>query len=339
MKKVFCPQCGHAVNTHIEEREEVFPVKGEGVTVLSKIRICGSCGTDIYDRELDGENLSNAFNVYRKKHKIVSPEEIIELRGKYGLSQRSLGSLLDWGEITIHRYENGSIPDDAHNQVLKLINDPYNMTVIYEQNKSKLSQRFQSAIEDRLRELIKEERREDIRCIGSPTFEDMPNIFNGFKSFSPDTIKEMILFFCSKKNGIIKTKLNKLLWYSDFLHYRYHSVSISGARYIHLAYGPVPDNYEVYLHNLVFNNLLEIEEKHYPKGGVGELLKCKGERLPDLLEESNLIIMDAVYRHFKNKNASETSKISHKETAYLKTKNLEHISYKYADELEVHLDS
>ncbi len=339
MKKIFCSKCGHAVNTRIEERDEVFPVKGENVAIASKVRICDSCGSDIYDRELDGENLTNAFDVYRQRHKIILTEEIVKLRNKYGLSQRSLGSLLGWGEVTLHRYENGSIPDDAHNQVLKLIDDPVNMIRIYEQNRAKLIPRIQLNLENRLKELVKEEALEDKRCIEFPICEDIPNILNGFKSFSPETIKEMVIFFCSKNGGVIKTKLNKLLWYSDFLHYRYHTVSISGARYVRLPYGPVPDNYEVYLHNLVTTDLLEIEEEHYPNGFVGELLKSKVETLTDLLEESNLTIMDAVYRHFKSKNASEISKISHEETAYIKTKNHEQISYKYADELKVHLDS
>ena len=48
----------------------------------------------------------------------------------YGLTQRSLSILLGMGEITIHRYESGSIPDEAHNQLLIMMQNPWNMKQI-----------------------------------------------------------------------------------------------------------------------------------------------------------------------------------------------------------------
>src|SRR6267154_2375089 len=65
-----------------------------------------------------------------------------------------------------------------------------------------------------------------------------PDIYTGFREFSYDTLGGMVGFFSSKSyktspHGVWKTMLNKLLWYSDFVHYRQHAVSISGAPYVH----------------------------------------------------------------------------------------------------------
>ena len=74
-----------------------------------------------------------------------------------------------------------------------------------------------------------------------------PDIYTGFLPFQPEKLMDMALFFASQLKGVYKTKLNKLLWYSDFMHYRHFGVSVSGAPYIHLPYGPCADQYDYFL--------------------------------------------------------------------------------------------
>ena len=62
----------------------------------------------------------------------------------------------------------------------------------------------------------------------------MPTTFN-FKKFV-----NAVLFFAEKdKIGI--TKLNKLLYYSDFEHYRLYGRPIIGDEYVKMGQGPVPE--------------------------------------------------------------------------------------------------
>ena len=61
----------------------------------------------------------------------------------------------------------------------------------------------------------------------------------------------MIAHIASSESDIYKTKLNKLLFYSDFINYYLNGTSISGAKYVHLPYGPVPDSYKVRCRNLL----------------------------------------------------------------------------------------
>jgi putative zinc finger/helix-turn-helix YgiT family protein len=138
--KYICDNCGEveAKETKIKKRLESYPVKGYPFEVMARVRVCARCGDPLYDRFLDSLNQQAAFEIYREKHHVISPSQIKTMRESYGLSQRGLGTLLGWGEITIHRYENGSLPDDSHNQVLQFIREPLNMKRIVDENGDRL---------------------------------------------------------------------------------------------------------------------------------------------------------------------------------------------------------
>jgi putative zinc finger/helix-turn-helix YgiT family protein len=138
MKDYYCENCDKRVPSHIEKQEETLPVKGEPVKIIVDVRICDICNGACYDQELDSASMLHAFDIYRKRHNLIFPSEIISLRTKYGLSQRGLAALLGWGEVTIHRYEQGSLPDEAHNQILYMLRFPENMVRLFEIYKDRL---------------------------------------------------------------------------------------------------------------------------------------------------------------------------------------------------------
>ena len=69
----------------------------------------------------------------------------------------------------------------------------------------------------------------------------------------------MVLFFAHKSTELLKTKLMKLLNYSDMIFYKENGISISGARYAHLPYGPVPENFDILLGTMAAEHLAHIE--------------------------------------------------------------------------------
>lgn len=73
-----------------------------------------------------------------------------------------------------------------------------------------------------------------------------PNLLSGFIRFNANKLFQAIKFFCFI-DQVSKTKLNKLLFYADFKHFKDNGVSISGARYAHAYYGPVPDQFNTWL--------------------------------------------------------------------------------------------
>jgi transcriptional regulator with XRE-family HTH domain len=76
------------------------------------------------------------------------PEEIKKIREQYGLSQRSFAKLLNWGDKTICRYENGSIQDKAHNSLLLFLREPENMRTYLTENEIVLDERQKAKLLD-----------------------------------------------------------------------------------------------------------------------------------------------------------------------------------------------
>ena len=63
----------------------------------------------------------------------------------------------------------------------------------------------------------------------------------------------MVVYLCSSIENVSKIKLNKLLFYSDFLSFQKLTVSMSGLAYEHNHYGPVPLNYTLLYESLKEN--------------------------------------------------------------------------------------
>lgn len=122
----------------------------------------------------------------------------------------------------------------------------------------------------------------------------------------------------------------------DFLSFKEYSVSISGSIYVHLPYGPVPDNYDIIL-DLMFSKMIDKEEVVFKEDIVGERFVSKSK--PDLsnFEKEEIKVMNRVVNHFRHFNATQLSKYSHKEKAYLETESGEKISYELSKELSLNL--
>lgn len=137
---MYCPRCETDVETTVREVFETYPVKGENITVKARVRFCAVCGEDIWDEELDAQNLLNAYTEYRKRHLLLQPGEIRAIREKYRLSQMAFARVLGLGDKSVTRYENGSIADMAQNNLIALARHPNVFKELLEQNRSKISE-------------------------------------------------------------------------------------------------------------------------------------------------------------------------------------------------------
>ena len=143
----FCPECWLSVTAEIENRNESHVVKETEIETVSQIAICPLCGTDIGDSRLEDANIQRAYDLYRKVRGVIFPQEIKELRAKYGISQKSLGVLLGIGEASIVRYEDGSLPSNSNNLLLRSAMNESFMRGVYEQNGSRIPKFQQRKIE------------------------------------------------------------------------------------------------------------------------------------------------------------------------------------------------
>lgn len=333
MKK-YCEQCKREVETKIITKAESYDVCGEAVEVDAQILVCANCGEEFYCEELDSTTLVNAYNVYRKRHKLLLPEEIRKIREQYGLSQRSFAKLLNWGDKTIFRYENGSIQDKAHNSLLLFLREPENMRTYLMENELTLDEKQKKKLLEAIEQL-----EQDSDChLGRKLFpmfaSKAPCEENGFKIFEYDKFCAMVLFFANKNTELLKTKLMKLLNYSDMIFYKENGVSISGVRYAHLPYGPVPENFDILFGAMAADHIAHIEvdyENGYEKHQV--IPEC--EVPAGILSEAEMDVLERIYTKFKDFGSVEISNYSHQEKGYEATKSGEMISYAYAKDIQI----
>jgi len=339
MKGDFCPNCEEYTEVTFGVEKEVYNVRGEPIEIEAEVAICQKCGSKIFDEERDSRNLEKAYNQYRQKHNLLLPDKIRTIREKYGLSQRALSRLLGWGEITIHRYENGAIQDNAHDKLLRLIENPQNIQRFFEANRDKLPSFTTARLEKRITSFLQEDKEQAFQV----SFERLVShqhvdLTSGFKEYDLEKLKNMILYLVKRLDGVLKVKLNKLLWYCDFLHFKETSVSITGSQYIRLKYGPVPNNYERII-GIMQPELLDKDEIPFntKEGIVGEQFTALVEPDESLFSEEEIKVMNFVADTFREYTSTEIMNKSHQEIAYIKCEDGDIISYEYAKELPLSL--
>lgn len=118
-----CPTCG---TTMLEKRATLrLPVNGEDISVPSAAHLrCPRCG-EILLRFQDSKRLGeDAIAIYRKKHGLLSADEIRAIRQRFDLTQADLTRLLHLGANTISRWESGrNVQTEAMDVLLRMIRD------------------------------------------------------------------------------------------------------------------------------------------------------------------------------------------------------------------------
>lgn len=152
----------------------------------------------------------------------------------------------------------------------------------------------------------------------------MPQEFNERK------FKELLLYIAENSADDPRfgaTKLNKILFYSDFLHYGLHGDAITGATYQRLDRGPAP------------RELLPMQQELTEDEGDAEVIerthfgypqkRLTPKRDPDLsiFNGDEITVVDAVIEHFHKHNAREVSEISHAELAWKIADDRQEIPY------------
>ena len=136
---------GYCTNCNTERALTQIPkrvshhVKGIEIAVDTTVCVCNHCGEEVWNEEIDSETLRKLYAEYREIQGLLQPQQIKQIREKYGLSQVAFARILGFGDKTIARYENGSIQDAAPNNLLLLVQETSNFIVLYRHNKGKLS--------------------------------------------------------------------------------------------------------------------------------------------------------------------------------------------------------
>ncbi|MGG0667730.1 type II TA system antitoxin MqsA family protein [Lederbergia citrisecunda] len=154
--KIYCSKCMEKVPYVVKEEKFILTVRNEKFLIEGKRIYCSIDNEELFHAEFDSENQEKAFNLYREKYNIVYPEDIKKVRERYRLTQREYSYLLGFGEITLSRYERGSLPTIAQNNMIKASFDPVKFYEMLPDEHVKISNERLEEIKERLKFLITE---------------------------------------------------------------------------------------------------------------------------------------------------------------------------------------
>ena len=323
------PFTGGEVKLLSEIRKSIFRKEGYEHTYL-----CYQCvdTKEIFTTtQLDTANTAQIYNQYREAHSIPFPDEINEIRSHYGLSALKMSKILGFGDNQYRLYENGEMPSVANGRVLKAIQSPQTFSTFVEAAKNVLSEDEYTKVKQKLTESIDQESYDTFMAnlIYSRCKRDK---YNGFALQSMSKLKNTILFFIEKYNGVYVTMMNKLLFYADFLSYRETGQAITGLSFKAIQHGPVPERWDRVYSLIDDIHQIEVENKN---GNIGTKLvsKIPYDRLSLTQEQQN--ILETVYNTFKNDTPTSISNKSHEETAWQdNNKTYSLINFDYAFSLK-----
>lgn len=158
--------------------------------------------------------------------------------------------------------------------------------------------------------------------------DELHPVFVGYREFSPDRLAAMMGYLAGKGIELYKTKLNKLLFYADLSGFHLTGRGLSGAQYVNLPYGPVPDRFEEMIDHAVDKGMIESAGVTGKEPTV-RVIK-QGAHLPDILDDTDRRILDWITETYGYLSTAEITDLSHEEKAYKNTRGGERIAYAYA---------
>jgi len=297
---------------------------------------CEDTGEQFEDEVFAQLNYNQLINQYRVKYNIPFPEQIISIRKKYNLSAAKMSEILGFGTNGYRQYESGEVPNQSNAKLLQLAEDPHEFRKLVDYCRT-LEPKFVEKTNRKIDNLLeaqkkyKFEKQLEYYLFGTC----LPNSITGFKSPSLKKFSDMVVFFIEKLQPW-KTKLNKLLFYADFLMHSKSGFSISGMQYRAIPMGPVPNNFNSIFEYLANKHNFDIYYTNFPDGGTGEQFKPNPSKVfnKELFSETELDILNKVADRFKNTSTNEIIEISHKEKAWIEN-NAEKklIDYSYSFDL------
>ena len=266
--------------------------------------------------EMDEANIFQVYNQYRAKHGIPFPDEISGLREHYGLSAAKMAQILGFGINQYRMYEDGEVPSVSNARTIIAAREKDVFMSFVEASKSEMSEQEYLRIKKKVE-----------AAIGDYKPIVQPSEYTGFRSLSTDKVANVVRLIISTIGSTFVTKMNKLLFYADFIHYKNHGYGITGITYKALPFGPVPEHWGTLYSSL---HGIEMEEFVYPSGQSGVKLEAI-ENTDNILDESELCTIENVCALFSNMSAGEISQTSHLEKCWIENKDTRsHISYQDA---------
>ncbi len=331
MKCAFCG--GNAVRkletVKINFRKEEFKIHRQFYE-------CENCKERFTNDELDEVNIKQVYNQYREKYHIPFPEQLMKTRTGYGLSAAKMSDVLGFGTNVYRIYENGEIPNQSNGTLLNIAMEPKEFLKIIENKKGLFSKDQFDKVTGHIKRMISESNEYNYLKKVLWNDKEIPNELSGYTFPSFEKFANIVLFLLDNNKNTFKVRMNKLLFYCDFLHFKRYGLSITGYKYQAIQMGPVPFRYDAIYDMLTQENIIDFVIEEIDNTPVDKPIAIESFD-KKLFNENELNIMADVYSRFKDVSTDELIEVSHKEKGWVEeNKKKGMISYqKYAYELSI----
>lgn len=125
IKKTICPNCMKFCVPKIITINESLNIRGEEISVTHNVEKCNLCSQTFNSLRCPENSIPQAFKIYRNKHNLFNPEDLINLASKMSISLIELKSRLNWDDQKFNLYLTGALPSVESDLEFKRIADSY----------------------------------------------------------------------------------------------------------------------------------------------------------------------------------------------------------------------
>lgn len=128
-----------------------------------------------------------------------------------------------------------------------------------------------------------------------------------------DKFRELVLYVSQKCETDLRfstTKLNKILFYADFMHFSRTGKSITGQKYQKLNFGPAPRGMMPVVESMVSEAELKIAPRDYFGRSQKKPIALRSPKI-EVFSSSEIAIVDEVIEAVWELTASQISSLSH----------------------------
>lgn len=288
---------------------ESMEFRGEKYLVHSRYYQCEETGQKFSSSEQDGATLNDLYSQYRIKHGIPFPDEIKAIRLRYKMNYSQIGKLLGFGVNQWAKYESGQVPSESNGRLISALRSKEvalsllkDIRVLYENDEY-----------EKISNLILTSRDEDPLAMSDSIIYDgtTRSIENGFGEFNHRKVEEMVKYLTG--SGTYPTKLNKKMFYADFLHFKRHGISISGLRYQAIHYGPVPVHY-----NTIYDHIPGLQRRsEFFDNRESTVLYAEAEPDFSVFNDVEIATLKEIEEKLEPLSTKEIIDLSHREAAWM----------------------
>lgn len=189
-------------------------------------------------------NASRKLEAYRKAAGLLTGEDIKKIRTSLGLNQKEFSLLLGLGEISIARYETKLAQSKTIDNLIRSVSvDPLSLYDKYLENKRDLSLDTREKMVKKIKSISGSEKfakyakEREFRFLMLPYLDEV--YLTGDMSLSLEAIASLVALGKDQEGSLTRNRLNKFLFYCDFLAFSRLGKGMTG-----LVYKKVDDGVE-----------------------------------------------------------------------------------------------